>query len=79
MKLSLFGSELHGDSTQGSDVDLLVEFELVIPPDLLLPPSSEMSEILGRQVDLHTTASLSHYFRFTVVREAQPVYEVARP
>ena len=79
-KLSLFGSELHGDNTPASDVDLLVEFEVGHTPGFAFAAlQRELSEALGRTVDLHTSASLSQYFRSNVVREAQPVYEVARP
>jgi predicted nucleotidyltransferase len=80
VKLSLFGSELHGDSTPGRDVDLLVEFEDGHTPGFAFAAlQRELSEMLGRNVDLHTSASLSRYFRSTVVSEARPVYEVARP
>ncbi len=80
VKLSLFGSELHGESTPESDIDILVEFEKDHTPGFAFAAlQRELSEALRRPVDLHTSASLSPYFRSTVVREAQPLYEAARP
>jgi predicted nucleotidyltransferase len=34
----------------------------------------ELREMLGREVDLHTPADLSKYFRDQVVSEARPLY-----
>ena len=34
----------------------------------------ELSEILGRKVDLRTAEDLSRYFRDQVVKEAEPLY-----
>jgi predicted nucleotidyltransferase len=38
----------------------------------------ELSELLGRRVDLHTPADLSSRFRNTVVKEAQVRYDLAK-
>jgi predicted nucleotidyltransferase len=37
----------------------------------------ELSEILGRKVDLNTTGFLSKYFREKVVAEAEVLYDAA--
>jgi len=37
----------------------------------------ELSQMLGRQVDLRTPAELSRYFRSEVLREAQVQYDAA--
>jgi|GEM_PF-171339 len=74
-RLSLFGSVLHQDSSAESDVDILVEFEEGHTPGFAFAGiQRELSEMLGREVDLHTPASLSRYFRTDVVKEARPLY-----
>ena len=78
-RLSLFGSVLHRESTPQSDVDILVEFEEGHTPGFAFAGiQHELSEMLGRNVDLHTPASLSSYFRSDVVKEAQPLYAVSK-
>jgi predicted nucleotidyltransferase len=76
-KLSLFGSYLNDEFTDASDIDLLVEFEHNSSYGLLdvARIERELSEILGKKVDLRTSDELSRYFRDKVVREAQVKYE----
>ncbi|MCM2358413.1 MAG: nucleotidyltransferase family protein [Geobacteraceae bacterium] len=75
-KLSLFGSAIHGDLRQDSDVDVLVEFEPDKVPGLdFFSMEQELSEILGREVDLNTPQFLSPYFRSQVVAEAETLYD----
>jgi len=75
-KLALFGSILRDDFRPESDVDMLVEFEpghrigLITLAGLEI----ELSEMLGRKVDLRTPAELSRYFRDEVVRNAEVQY-----
>ena len=74
----LFGSILRDDFGPDSDVDVLVEFEPGETPGFaFIAIQDELSEILGRPVDLHTPASLSRYFRDEVVREAEALYDAA--
>jgi hypothetical protein len=74
-KLSLFGSALRGDFRQDSDVDVLVEFEPGHVPGLaFFAMQNELSEILGRKVDLNTPQFLSRYFREQVLAEAEVQY-----
>ena len=78
-RLSLFGSVLHGESTPASDLDLLVEFEEGHTPGFaFVAIQRELSDLLGRNVDLHTIGSLSHYFRSDVISEAQPLYAASK-
>jgi len=78
-KLSIFGSALRGDFIPDSDIDVLVEFE----PDAcvglvrLAGMEIELSEILGRKVDLNTPGFLSKYFRDKVLSEAVVHYDAA--
>ena len=77
-RLSLFGSILRDDFGPDSDIDVLVEFEPGATPGFgFIGIQDELSEILGRRVDLHTPASLSKYFRDEVLREAEALYAAA--
>jgi uncharacterized protein len=72
-RLSLFGSVLKGADRPDSDVDFLVEFEPDAVPGLLglAAIEAELSELLGRRVDLRTVRELSKHFRDDVVRGAE--------
>jgi predicted nucleotidyltransferase len=77
-RLSLFGSILRDDFRRDSDVDVLVEFESGHTPGLaFFGMQDELTELLGRKVDLHTPASLSKYFRNDVLAEAEIQYDAA--
>ena len=75
-KLSLFGSMLREDFTDQSDVDLLVEFELGQVPGYLrlAGMENELSDLIGRTVDLRTPDELSRYFRQEVLDVAVTQY-----
>jgi len=76
-KLSLFGSILTPRFRPESDIDMLVEFEPGRVPGYfgLAGMEIELSEMLGRKVDLRTPAELSRYFRDAVVASAAVQYE----
>ena len=74
-KLAFFGSVLREDFKPDSDIDVLVEFERGRTPGLaFFSMQNELSEILGRKVDLNTPGFLSKYFREQVMREAKVQY-----
>jgi predicted nucleotidyltransferase len=74
-RLALFGSVIRDDFTAESDVDVLVEFKPGHTPGLaFFAMQRELSETLGRQVDLNTAAWLSPYFRQEVLDEAEVIY-----
>lgn len=74
-RLSLFGSVLRGDFGPDSDVDVLVEFEPGHTPGFaFISMQDELSEILGRKVDLNTPMCLSRYYRDNVMTEAEVQY-----
>jgi uncharacterized protein len=74
-KLALFGSVLRDDFRPDSDVDVLVEFEPGHVPGLrFFALERELSEILGRKVDLNTPSFLSPYFRRRVLAEVEVQY-----
>jgi uncharacterized protein len=77
-RLALFGSVLREDFRPESDVDVLVEFEPNTHVGLrFFDLESELSQILGRKVDLNTPGFLSKYFRDEVVSEAEVQYDAA--
>jgi len=74
-KLAVFGSALRSDFRDDSDIDVLVEFEPDHIPGLaFFAMADELSEILGRKVDLNTPQCLSRYFRDKVLEEAVVQY-----
>ena len=69
----VFGSVLHGDDTDGSDLDLLVD---PLPQTTLFDLGGlqgELEDLLGIKVDVLTPNSLPDKFRAAVLAEAQPV------
>ncbi|MDA0267904.1 MAG: nucleotidyltransferase family protein [Cyanobacteria bacterium] len=75
-KLSLFGSILRSDFTDHSDIDLLVEFlpNARIGYFELIRIENELTDLMGRKVDLRTPNELSHHFRQAVLKEAVTQY-----
>lgn len=74
-KLSFFGSVLRDDFGPQSDVDVLVDFETGHVPGLaFFSMERELSNILGRKVDLNTPQFLSPLFRDDIVAEAETEY-----
>ena len=77
-QLSFFGSVVRDDFGPQSDIDVLVEFESGHTPgfDFFLM-EAELSQLLGRKVDLQTLNFLSPEIRSSVLLEAVPAYEQA--
>lgn len=74
-RLSIFGSALRDDFASDSDVDVLVEFDAGHEPGFaFVDLQDELSQMLGREVDLHTPGFLSRYFRDRVLEEAEVQY-----
>ncbi|MFY9610480.1 MAG: nucleotidyltransferase family protein [Blastocatellia bacterium] len=74
-KLSLFGSVLRDDFGSDSDVDVLVEFEVGhVPGFAFFGMEEELSQVLGRKVDLNTPNFLSRHFREQVLQQAEVQY-----
>jgi len=75
-KLSLYGSALRDDFNSKSDIDILVEFAPGAKVGLLKMAriENELSEMLGRKVDLRTPNDLSRYFRHEVLENAEVEY-----
>ena len=75
-RLSIFGSALRQDFRSDSDIDVLVEFHQDYIPGFikLAGIEIELSNILGRKVDLRTPEDLSRYFREEVLNSAEIQY-----
>src|ERR1700749_3122379 len=75
-ELSLFGSALQDHFRPDSDIDLLVEFE----PDARIgfiafaQFQSELSQLLGREVDLVPKGGLKPLIRDSVISSAKVLY-----
>ena len=75
VRLSLFGSALRSDFSEKSDVDILVEFEKGYEPGFaFFSMQDELSELIGRKVDLNTPGFISRYCRDKVISEAEVQY-----
>jgi predicted nucleotidyltransferase len=68
--LSIFGSVARGEAEEGSDVDVLVEFEEQVGLFQLARLRRHLIELLGRPVDLGTPASLRPRIRSAALDEA---------
>jgi predicted nucleotidyltransferase len=78
-ELSLFGSVLRDDFTQNSDVDVLVEFLPDRAPSFLAlgAMEEELTEILGRRVDLVSKRGLRGRIRDRVLAQREVEYVTA--
>jgi hypothetical protein len=69
----VFGSVIHGDDTEGSDLDLLID---PTPETTLFDIGAirhELLQLLGVPVDVLTPKALPEKFRAKVLSEAMPV------
>ncbi len=79
-RLALFGSVLRDDFTPDSDVDILVEFEPGRTPGLeFFTIQDELSDVLGRRVDLYTFRGVENsrnwILREEILNTAEVQYE----
>ena len=78
-RVAVFGSYARGEGTTQSDIDILVELR----PSSERPPvglkwfglEQELSQILGREVELVTESALSPYVRPYVEKEMVVLYD----
>ncbi len=69
-RLALFGSVARDEAIQGSDVDLLVEFDKPVGLFSFLELQNHLEALLGCAVDLGTPQSLKPRLRARVLAEA---------
>ena len=74
-KLSVFGSVARGEADDQSDIDLLVEFSRRKSLLSLVALERQLSDALGRKVDLLTEAAISPYLRDRIRRDQRVLYE----
>ena len=69
----VFGSVVHGDDTEGSDLDILVEPTKETTLMDIGAIQYELKQLLGIPVDVLTPSALPAKFRGQVIAEAQSV------
>jgi uncharacterized protein len=76
-RVALFGSFARGEEGPDSDIDLIVEF--LSPKGLLalVRLERELTELLGRKVDLLTEQAISPHLRERILSEQEVLYEAA--
>ena len=68
--LAVFGSMARGDDREGSDVDVLVTFEVKATFSNFMGLKLDLEELFGRRVDLLTPRELSPAMQVEVEKEA---------
>ncbi len=70
--LAVFGSVVRDEMCEGSDIDILVDFEPSARIGLFefVRLQRHLTELLGAPVDLVTPAALRHELRESILREA---------
>jgi len=76
-KIALFGSFVRGEAGPGSDIDLIVDFSGPTGLITLVKLERELSEIMGRKVDLLTEKAISPHLRSRILNELRVIYEAA--
>jgi predicted nucleotidyltransferase len=69
----VFGSVVHGDDTEGSDLDLLVDPTSETTMMDIGAIRHELKQLLGIPVDVLTPRAIPDHFKSLVLREATPV------
>lgn len=59
-RIGLFGSFARGDHRESSDIDILVRFEETCTLFQLIRIENELSELIGRKVDLVTEGAIKN-------------------
>lgn len=67
--IGVFGSVARGDNTEGSDIDILVEFSEPIGFFKFIELEDFLSEILGEKVDLVTKEALKEAIKEGILNE----------
>lgn len=75
-ELALFGSALRGDFREDSDIDVLVEYEPGARITLFdhFDLAEELSQLLGRNVDLVSKGGLRPILREEVLGSSEVIY-----
>ena len=60
VSVGIFGSFARGESTEKSDIDILVKFKIAPSLLTLIKLENELSDLLGIKVDLITTGAIKN-------------------
>jgi hypothetical protein len=69
----IFGSVVHGEATEASDIDLLVDPTERTSPWFPAGLIADLEELLGRQVDVVTPDGLYWLLRRRILKESRPL------
>lgn len=72
--IGIFGSMARGEAKKKSDIDLIVRFSKRKSLLAMVRLERELTEALGRKVDLLTEAAISPYLRERILKEMRVVY-----
>jgi len=75
VQIAIFGSMARGEANQQSDIDLVVKFSKPISLLRVTALERQLSEALGRKVDLLTEAAISPYLQERIKRNLKVIYE----
>lgn len=78
-RVRLFGSHLHGDAGDDSDIDLIIDFDEQAKVGLfkLIDIEDAFRKELQCEVDVVTPGGIKQYIRDKVLGEAETLYERA--
>lgn len=74
-KVGLFGSMARGEANENSDIDLLVDFSKRKSLIDLVALENQLTDALGRKVDLLTEPAISPYLRDRILADLKVIYE----
>ena len=74
-QIGVFGSVARGEADEQSDIDLVVSFSRRISLLKMVALERQISDALGRKVDLLTEDAISSYLRERIKRDLQVLYE----
>ena len=69
----VFGSMVHGEATESSDIDLLVDTSEKTSPWFPAGLVEELEGVLGKRVDVVTSNGLYWLLRRRILKEARPL------
>jgi predicted nucleotidyltransferase len=69
----VFGSVVHGEATESSDIDLLVDTSEKTSPWFPAGLVEELKGVLGKRVDVVTSNGLYWLLRRRILKEARPL------
>ncbi len=75
-RISLFGSFARGDSTEESDIDILIRLQETCSLFQLVRIEIDLSELIGRKVDLVTEGAIKNErIRKSIQQDLQVIFE----